>query len=76
MAELIDFENELEESKSSFEQDEIMDIKLWIFFHFSTFCIFFQYLKIKITSLKTSMWKPPLDTSMSKMCKTQHFKLG
>jgi hypothetical protein len=44
LAELIDFENELEESKSSFEQDEIMDIKLWIFF--SLFHIFVYFFNI------------------------------
>ncbi len=44
LVELIDSENELKEFESSFEQNEIMDIKFWIFFHFSTFlCIFSMF---------------------------------
>jgi hypothetical protein len=43
-----DFENKLEEFESSFEQDEIMDIKLWIFFHFSTILYIFSMFKNKI----------------------------
>ncbi len=69
--ELIDFENELEEFESSFEQDKIMDL-----FIFPQLCVFFQCLKVKIRSLKTSMWKPPLNINMFEMCETQHFKLG
>jgi hypothetical protein len=61
-----DFENELEEFENSFEQEEIMNIIFFIFFTFPHFCVFFQCLKIKITSLKTRMWKPPLNTNMSK----------
>jgi hypothetical protein len=47
LVELIDFENELEEFESLFEQDKIMDIKFWIFFHFSTIVCIFSMFKNK-----------------------------
>jgi len=42
-----DFENEFEEFESSFEQDTIIDIKFWIFFHFSKFFCIFSMFKNK-----------------------------